>query len=206
MSYVPLASSFGEEKDLASTFDAVLYPLQDITSFKALYDAFKKEYPKASHYPYAYRLGGITKSSDDGEPGGSAGRPLLSLLEEKDIEGAIIVARYFGGSKLGIPRLRRAFLASAEAAISSARLGQVVTRYCYDIGISYADYETIKKAAKRLSFEIQDVEFEINVRAKIYSSGRLDEFGEKVGLYDLILPEPTIVPYIQEVPHHDSSE
>lgn len=187
MSRIPLNPSLGEFKDLSSDFVAELLPLDSLEGFKLLYEQFKKRHPKADHYPYAYRLGEAGKSSDDGEPGGSAGRPLLSLLADKDIEGAVIVARYFGGSKLGIPRLRRAFLSAAETAVEAARFGSYQTVYRYSVEVDYSTYEILKNNAKRFSFSLVDVNFDVNVRATVLARDKLDTLGEKVGLYDLDL-------------------
>lgn len=198
MRKVPLEASNGEEKDLSSSFLATLYPLKSAESFKDLYDAFKKKNPKADHYPYAYCLNGISKSSDDGEPGGSAGRPMMSLLDEQGIDGLLIVARYFGGSKLGIPRLRRAFLASCEDAIAHARFGEYKEVYSYHVELDYSVYEVLKNNAKRHRFSIENATFDLKVRAEILSSGRLDGLGEAIGLYDLDLGEPEIQLTLQE--------
>ncbi len=200
MPKIPLSPSLGEEKVLASDFVAGLFPLSDVDAYKDIYERFKKDHPKADHYPYAYCLGGCTKSSDDGEPGGSAGVPLASLLKEKGIDGMIVVARYFGGTKLGIPRLRRAFLSSAENAIASARLGQTKEYLVYDMEVEYSTYETLKKFANRLSFSVTDVVFDIKVQLKLRSGDRLDGLGEKVGVFDLVLPEPRVETYIEEIP------
>lgn len=204
MKRVPLAPSQGEEKDLASSFVAELLPMEEAEQFKTLYEEFKKRHPKADHYPYCYRVRALGKSSDDGEPGGSAGRPMLSLLEEKDIDGLLIVARYFGGSKLGIPRLRRAFLAAANKAIEAGRFGTFVTRYEYDVELDYSTYEILKNNAKRHVFSIDDVIFDIKVRAKIHSGGTLERLGEKVGLPLLDLGTPNPVTILEEIPHDSS--
>ena len=199
MRKVPLSPSQGEEKDLASAFLATLYPLSSPEDFKVLYETFKKEHPRADHYPYAYVLNGLSKSSDDGEPGGSAGRPMMTLLQDSEIDGLLIVARYFGGSKLGIPRLRRAFLASSEQAINNARFGTYQPRFVYHVDVDYPTYEILKNNAKRHSFSIENVQFDIKVRADIHSSGRLDGLGEAIGLYDLGLGEPDIQTILEEV-------
>ena len=201
MKRIPLRPSFGQEKDLASIFDAGLFPLEKAADFKSLYDQFKKDHPKADHYPYAYVLDGTSKSSDDGEPGGSAGRPLASLLEEAGVDGCLIVARYFGGSKLGIPRLRRAFLSAGKKALEEAFIGVEKTVYVYELEVSYSDYETVRNAAKRNSFSIEATEFSLNVRAQIKSSDRLEGLGEKVGLLHLVLPEPELKTSYEEETH-----
>lgn len=199
MPKVPLAASLGEEKILASDFVAGLFPLAKPEDAKEIYEQFKKDHPKADHYPYAYCLNGTTKSSDDGEPGSSAGVPLASLLKEKDIDGMIVVARYFGGTKLGIPRLRRAFLSSATNAIENARLGEAKQRFVYALEVDYSVYETLKKFADRLSFSITETVFDIKVQLKVASGARLDGLGEKIGQYDLVLPSPSIETYIEEI-------
>ena len=200
MKRIPLTKSSGEEKDLASLFLAELIPLGSIAEFKGVYDAFKKAHPKADHYPYAYVLDGVAKSSDDGEPGGSAGRPMMGLLQNEDIDGALIVARYFGGSKLGIPRLRRAFLASCEQAIASGKYGTYRDVYAYDLEVDYSVYETLRGSADRIGYRLENVRFDLKVSAELRSGAILDGLGEKVGLYDLTLPEPHILRVLEELP------
>lgn len=156
----PLGIYHGEYKILGSTFCAEIGPLSDKDDFKGTMEAFKAKFPKADHYPYAYRLGGYGKSSDDGEPGGTAGRPLLSLLEEKDINGAyILVARYFGGTKLGVPRLRRSFLEAAIEAIEKAGFGEEKEIATYYVKIPYGQLESFKALAKRKGVRIEKIEY-----------------------------------------------
>lgn len=98
---------------LGSKFIAIAFPFDNDESFKDILNEVKKEYKKARHYVYAYRVGMESKSNDDGEPKGTAGRPLLELLHKKEINNtAIIVVRYFGGSKLGAGRLLRTYVQS----------------------------------------------------------------------------------------------
>ena len=185
-----LEATPGIFKDLGSSFESTLYPLADIADFKTLYDTFKKEHPRADHYPYAYRLGAYSKSSDDGEPSGTAGRAMLSLLEDKDIEGLVIVARFFGGTKLGVPRLRRAFVESASNAIAKARFGVEKSVFVYDATVDYSTFEILKSNAKRLDFSLFDIDFGINVHAHLSSGVRLDGLGEKLGIPSLDIGEP----------------
>lgn len=94
-----------------SKFYSILLPLSDVEGFKDLLKEIKKEHPKAKHVVYAYRVGTNSKSCDDQEPKGTAGRPLLELLYKKDLNNCVIfVARYFGGTKLGASRLLRTYL------------------------------------------------------------------------------------------------
>ena len=94
-----------------SKFYAILLPLNSVDDFKPLLDSVRKEHKKAKHVVYAYRVGDKSKSTDDQEPKGTAGRPLLELLYKKDLNNVVIfVARYFGGVKLGAGRLLRTYL------------------------------------------------------------------------------------------------
>ena len=96
---------------MKSKFIALLMPIKDEEEFKNVLKDIRKEHRKARHVVYAYRLGQSYKSNDDGEPKGTAGRPLLELLLKKDINNcALIVVRYFGGTKLGAGRLLRTYV------------------------------------------------------------------------------------------------
>ena len=106
-----------KEKQLAmievnkSKFYAIAMPLDDVDEFKNILKDVQKEYAKAKHVVYAYRIGTSSKSCDDQEPKGTAGKPLLELLHKKELNNIVIfVARYFGGTKLGASRLLRTYL------------------------------------------------------------------------------------------------
>lgn len=101
-----------------SKFIAIFFNISSKNEFKNILDEVKKEYKKAKHYVYAYKTVDGSKSSDDGEPKGSAGRPLLEILHKKNLDNVgIIVVRYFGGSKLGASRLLRTYVNVAASAI-----------------------------------------------------------------------------------------
>lgn len=96
---------------MKSRFIAIAIPLNSADNFKELLKDIQKEHPKAKHIVYAYRVGMQSKSCDDGEPKGTAGRPLLEFLHKKDLNNIVIfVVRYFGGTKLGASRLLRTYL------------------------------------------------------------------------------------------------
>ena len=102
-----------------SKFYGILLPLNNVDDFKSLLAEIKKEHPKAKHVVYAYRVGMASKSNDDQEPKGTAGRPLLELLHKKDLNNCVIfVARYFGGTKLGASRLLRTYLQAGIEAVN----------------------------------------------------------------------------------------
>lgn len=111
---------------MGSKFIAILFPLDDDSLFKGILNDIKKEFNKARHYVYAYRVGQKSKSNDDSEPKGTAGRPLLELLHKKDMNNcAIVVVRYFGGTKLGAGRLLRTYVQSGVNVINISELKMI---------------------------------------------------------------------------------
>jgi uncharacterized YigZ family protein len=119
-----------EFKDRGSQFIAYAYPLADLADFKEKLAVLKKEHPKAVHHCFAYRLGldGTQyRVSDDGEPSGTAGRPILGQIDSKQLTNIlIVVVRYFGGTLLGVPGLIQAYTClTAHACCAKTRAGQL---------------------------------------------------------------------------------
>lgn len=101
-----------------SKFICILLKEMDDTVVKDIINEYKHKYPKATHYCYAYIINNYKKSSDDGEPGGSAGIPILEVLNKNDLNNVLcIVIRYFGGIKLGMGGLIRAYTDSVANAL-----------------------------------------------------------------------------------------
>ena len=106
---------------MKSKFIAILFPVDDPDLFKKELAKIQNEHSKARHVVYAYRIGQKTKSCDDREPKGTAGRPLLELLMKKDLDKtALVVVRYFGGTLLGAGRLLRTYVQSGVSVIKEA--------------------------------------------------------------------------------------
>jgi len=114
-------SSSAEYKEKGSKFLAYAYPLQDANDFKKYLQQLKKEHPKAVHHCFAYRLGldgNNFRVSDDGEPSGTAGKPILGQIDSRQlINVLVVVVRYFGGTLLGVPGLINAYKTSATLAL-----------------------------------------------------------------------------------------
>jgi uncharacterized YigZ family protein len=110
-----------ELKEKGSKFLAYSFPFADATFLKLIIQKLKKEHPKAVHFCFAYRTGvdgNNFRSSDDGEPAGSAGKPILGQIDSKEITDVlIVVVRYFGGTLLGVPGLINAYKSSAAMAL-----------------------------------------------------------------------------------------
>lgn len=106
-----------------SKFIGLLFPLKTEEEFKEILKSLQKEHKKARHIVYAYRIGTKSKSCDDGEPKGTAGRPLLELLHKKDLNNLVLfVVRYFGGIKLGAGRLLRTYVNAGVEVLDKAEL------------------------------------------------------------------------------------
>ena len=108
-------------EEMKSKFIAILMPISSADDFKLKLKAIQKEHHKARHIVYAYRIDNTYKSTDDGEPKGTAGRPILELLLKKDVNNiALVVVRYFGGTKLGAGRLLRTYVKSGVEVLKKA--------------------------------------------------------------------------------------
>lgn len=109
-----------------SRFISNAYPVSIREDTSDIISDFKKKYYDASHFPFAYRIGtdlNDFRYSDDGEPTGSAGKPLLESIDKFELTNVlVIVARYFGGVKLGTGGLRRAFFAAGEECLNNSNI------------------------------------------------------------------------------------
>lgn len=115
-----------EHKTQKSRFAALAYPFSNPDDFSALQAKVKKEFYDSAHIPFAYRAGleeNKFRFNDDGEPSGSAGKPILDAIDKYELIDVIIfVARYFGGVKLGVGGLKRAFFDAAEGCLQNAKI------------------------------------------------------------------------------------
>ncbi len=132
-----------------SRFITLLIPVFDDTDINKIFEEVKIEYPKATHYCYAYITKTFKKASDDGEPGGTAGMPMLNVLEKEGMINTLaITIRYFGGIKLGAGGLVRAYSKSVRDAIISADTVEVVDGYKVKIVVSYDEQKTLEYTLK----------------------------------------------------------
>lgn len=132
--------SEGIYKDRGSKFLAFVYPLQTTQEIKEKLEFLKKEHPSAVHHCYAWRLGAdksAFRTNDDGEPSGTAGKPIYSQILSNDLTNVlIVVVRYFGGSLLGVPGLIHAYKSAAAAALANNQLQEqhILEEYKLEFG------------------------------------------------------------------------
>lgn len=127
-----------------SRFLAVATPVASVEEAAALLDEQRTAHPDASHHVWAYRVGTAQRFSDDGEPGGTAGRPVLEVILKRELDFvAVVVVRYFGGRKLGAGGLARAYGAAAARALDAAGEQVVVDLTRLRITASFADADVV---------------------------------------------------------------
>ena len=142
----PTTAEIVEKK---SRFIANIFYVESVNDAEEKLAEIKKKYYDAKHNCFAYVIGlngEQVKSSDDGEPQGTAGHPMLDILKGNEITNCIaIVTRYFGGTLLGTGGLVRAYSDSLKAAIANAKLAEIKNAYEVTFDVSYDDYGKIEK-------------------------------------------------------------
>ncbi len=148
------ARSEGLFKDNGSRFIALAYPVETEEEVREIVAALKKEYHDARHHCYAYRLGykgDRFRANDDGEPSGSAGRPILGQIDSLGLSDVlVVVVRYFGGIKLGIPGLIRAYKTSTADALGQAEIVEKVAGRRFRLTFDYLSMNGVMKVLKDL--------------------------------------------------------
>lgn len=172
-SYLSVPSSAeGLFKDNGSRFIAFAYPVETEEEVKDIVADLKKRYHDARHHCYAYRLGyqgDRFRANDDGEPSGSAGRPILGQIDSRGLSDTlVVVVRYFGGIKLGIPGLIRAYkTSSAEALDNAGTVGKIAGKW-FKVSFSYQDMNPVMKVLKDMNLRQKDQDFGLGCSLKVW--------------------------------------
>ncbi len=183
-----------------SRFIALVSNVATIEDTETQRQRVRNEYPNARHYVYAYRLheGRLEKASDDGEPQGTGGRPILDLLQHRQLWNTqIIVVRYFGGILLGTGGLTRAYGGTARLALEDADITLLIPHHIYHLRIPYPLYEQIKYQIMQNNWETSPEQFSEEVAFDIYIPEEeaeefkqwLDEYTNKQVPYENIRTE-----------------
>ena len=178
-------------KDNGSRFIALAYPVESEAEVKEIVQRLRKEYHDARHHCYAYRLGLDGKpwrANDDGEPSGSAGRPILGQIDSVGLSDIlVVVVRYFGGIKLGIPGLIRAYRTSTADALASARVIEKVAGRWYTLHFPYDDLPAVMKLAKDMDLPQRNQSFlaecTLEVRVRLSVEQDFLERIKKIGIF-----------------------
>jgi len=184
-------TSVAEYKDRGSKFIAYAYPVSTVNEFKERLNALKKEHPKAVHHCFAYRLGinGTQfRINDDGEPSGTAGKPILGQIDSKQLTNVlIIVVRYFGGTLLGVPGLINAYKTVAALVLQTVPVVQKPVLIHYRLQFDYTQMNEVMRVMKQFNCKIikQDVQLfsaiEIGI-PKIYLAEVINKLNDLLGV------------------------
>ena len=144
------------DKIKGSRFIVTVSPISTENHFKDILSSLQKAHPNANHHCWAWRLtGDRERSSDDGEPSGSAGEPILQRMRRAAlIDSMIVVTRYFGGTKLGVGGLVRAYGGAAGETIAQVQLEHLIEKDTWTISMQYSDQSLIKSIIRSQRGEI----------------------------------------------------
>ena len=183
-------SSEGVYKDKGSKFLAFAYPFQNEEQLKEIITKLKTEHPKANHHCYAYRLTpdrSIFRANDDGEPSGTAGRPILNTILSKNLTNVlVIVVRYFGGTLLGVTGLINAYKQATEEALLKAVVIHKTVQDVYQIKFEYPLMNDVMKLIKDEALDNFNQEFDLSCKIEIAINK--SEVSRIIGKLEMLAP------------------
>jgi uncharacterized YigZ family protein len=158
----------GIYKEKGSRFISFARPVSDQEEIKPIIDRIKKEHHEARHHCFAYMIGherNIWRVNDDGEPSGTAGRPILGQINSFGLTNIlIVVSRYFGGTLLGVSGLINAYRSSAASAIQNAELVEKTLQEYYEITYPYISMNDVMKILKEENIGQSEQTFDLECR------------------------------------------
>ena len=165
---LPIQAEF---KDKGSRFLAFAYPVQTVEQVKKYVDDLRQEHHKARHWCYAYRFGvdgNQFRANDDGEPSGSAGRPILGQIDSFELTDVlVVVVRYFGGTLLGVPGLIHAYKTSTQMALENAQIIERNIEKTVRIRCEYPYLNEAIRIAKNHQVEIIEQDLQLDCRLTV---------------------------------------
>lgn len=175
------ATCLGEFKEKGSEFLSYAYSVSNETDIKEKLNLLKKEHFKATHHCYAYRLGTDGKNyraNDDGEPSGTAGRPILGQIDSFGLNNLlIVVVRYYGGTKLGTSGLINAYREAAKLALENSIKIKKIIESQIDFSVPYLKMNEVMQFLKQYEIELvtndysdEIIHFRVSVRKKLLES------------------------------------
>jgi uncharacterized YigZ family protein len=162
------APAEGIYKEKGSRFVSIALPFSDQDEIKSIIDKIRKEHHEARHHCYAYMIGHqrtIWRANDDGEPSGTAGRPILGQINSYALTNIlIVVSRYFGGTLLGVSGLINAYRAAAASAIQNAQLIELTLQEYYEIKYPYISMSDVMRILKEENVSQSAQSFDLECR------------------------------------------
>lgn len=193
------SASEGIFRDKGSKFIAYAYPIRSEEEVKPIITKLRAIHTKANHFCYAYRLTpnrSVFRVIDDGEPSGTAGRPILNCLLSEDITNIlIVVVRYFGGTLLGVPGLINAYKSAAIEAIKASKIVNKTVNDIYEAYFEYLQMNDVMKLSKEENLQILAQQFDTNCVLKF--EVRKTQLNQVLSKFDKI--EGVTLKYLQTV-------
>ena len=169
--YRTISSNYeGSYKEKGSKFIAFAIPSENEVEVKQHLEKIRKQYHDARHHCYAYRLGAdksAQRMNDDGEPSGTAGRPIFGQILSNDLTNILIVViRYFGGTKLGVSGLINAYRTATKEALGNAKIITKTINDIYEIDFKYDRMNNVMKIVKDDALDMLESRFEMDCSIK----------------------------------------
>jgi uncharacterized YigZ family protein len=172
--------SSGTYKDKGSKFLAFAYPVKTEDDAKSIVDHLRKEYHDARHHCYAYRLGAektIFRINDDGEPSGTAGRPILGQIQSSDLSNIlIVVVRYFGGTLLGTSGLIQAYKESSAEAIKNSTIIDCFVHSHWILKFDYLQLNAVMKIIKDYNIQASNQQYDALCQMNLKIKKEMQDF------------------------------
>ena len=172
-------------KEKGSKFFSFVFPVKDLTEVKSILDELKKKYYDATHHCYAYILGfekETFRMNDDGEPSSTAGKPIYGQLQSKNLTNVLlVVVRYFGGTKLGVSGLIKAYKTAAAECLSATTIVEKKVMLSYKVMFPYEKMNAVMSLLKEIKAEQTKHIFETECSMEILvESGKQNKFEDAI--------------------------
>lgn len=182
------SASEGIFRDKGSKFIAYAYPIRSEDEVKPIITALRAEHTKARHFCYAYRLTpdrSVFRINDDGEPSGTAGRPILNSLLSEDVTNILmVVVRYFGGTLLGVPGLINAYKTASIEALKVSKIINKTVNDIYEANFDYLQMNDVMKLVKEEHIDVLAQQFDTQCVLKFEI--RKNQLNQILGKFDKI--------------------
>ncbi len=182
------SASKGLFKDRGSKFYSFVFPVSTEAEIRFHLEQLRKEYHDARHHCYAWRLRpdhSLFRANDDGEPSSSAGKPILTQIESRELTDVLVVViRYFGGTLLGVGGLINAYKTAAADALEKCNISKKYIYNSFEVRFEYSLMNSVMKIIKDHELKNYDHHFEMSCSLKI--DVRIDKAEEVLNLFDTL--------------------
>ena len=182
--FVPTGASETELVEKRSRFLGHVWPVESEEEARARIEEIRKKHYDARHHCWCYRIreGGVERYSDDGEPQGTAGQPMLNVFQRESVTNVCcVVTRYFGGVLLGAGGLTRAYTKGAKDALDAAGISVVRRWVAMEVPCTYAQFESTRREVESFGGVVEQVDYGADVVLSVLlPEERAEEFSARI--------------------------